>query len=166
MAQVTFQGNPVHTVASLPAVGEKLPSFTVVGTDLAEFSASDLGGKRVVLNIFPSVDTGVCAQQLRSFNKKAAELSNTAVIGVSADLPFAQARFCGAEGIENVKTYSSFRSQFGKDLGVELVDGPLEGLLARAVVVTDEQGTVIHSELVSEIGEEPDYEAALKALDA
>ncbi len=165
MASVTFQGNPVHTSGDLPAVGSPLPQFTAVNGDLQDVIAADFRGKRLVINIFPSVDTGVCAAQVRNFNKKAAELDNTTVIGVSKDLPFAQARFCGAEGIENVSTLSAFRTSFGEDFGVLMTDGPLEGLLARAVVVADENGTVVHSELVSEIGEEPDYDAAVVALD-
>lgn len=165
MASVTFQGNPVHTSGDLPAVGSPLPQFTAVNGDLQDVTAADFRGKRLVINIFPSVDTGVCAAQVRNFNKKAAELDNTTVIGVSKDLPFAQARFCGAEGIENVSTLSAFRTSFGEDFGVLMTDGPLEGLLARAVVVADENGTVVHSELVSEIGEEPDYDAAVAALD-
>lgn len=164
MASVTFQGNPVNTSGNLPAKGDKLPAFSLVSSELQAAESVSFEGKRLVINIFPSVDTGVCAAQLRTFNKKAAELDNTAVIGVSKDLPFAQARFCGAEGIDNVQTLSAFRSTFGKDYGVEIVDGPLEGLLARAVIVADADGTVLHSELVSEIGEEPNYDAAIAAL--
>lgn len=164
MASVTFQGNPVNTTGNLPAKGDKLPAFSLVSSELQAVESASFEGKRLVINIFPSVDTGVCAAQLRTFNKKAAELDNTAVIGVSKDLPFAQARFCGAEGLDNVQTLSAFRSTFGKDYGVELVDGPLEGLLARAVIVADADGTVLYSELVSEIGEEPSYDAAIAAL--
>lgn len=164
MASITFHGNPVSTVGELPKVGEKLPAFTVVNNEMKNVSDSDFAGKRLVINIFPSVDTGVCATQVRTFNKKAAELENTAVIGISNDLPFAQARFCGAEGIDNVQTFSGFRSEFGQDFGVEIADGALAELLARAVVVADENGTVIYSELVSEIGEEPNYDAAIAAL--
>lgn len=160
----TFHGSDVTLSGALPTVGEQLPDFTVVNTELENVERSTFGGKRLVINIFPSVDTGVCAAQLRTFNKEAAGLENTAVIGISHDLPFAQARFCGAEGIDNVETLSAFRSTFGTDYGVQMLDGPLAGLLARAVLVADENGTVIYSELVDEVGEEPNYEAALASL--
>ncbi|MGO1349325.1 MAG: thiol peroxidase, partial [Brevibacterium aurantiacum] len=142
------------------------PAFSLVGNDLGEVSSADTAGKRVVLNIFPSVDTGVCAASVRKFNELAASLENTTVLCVSNDLPFAQARFCGAEGIENVVAASGFRSAFGKEFGVTMVDGPLAGLLARSVVVLDEKGTVIHKQLVDEIGTEPDYDSAVAALSA
>lgn len=164
MAEVTLGGNSVHTSGDLPEVGSAAPSFTLTRSDLGDVSASDFDGKNVVLNIFPSVDTPTCASSVRTFNERAAGLDNTAVVCVSADLPFAQGRFCGAEGIENVSTGSSFRSSFGDDFGVNLTDGPLAGVLARAVVVVGADGTVKHTELVSEIANEPDYDAALGAL--
>ena len=164
MAEVTLGGNPVHTSGDLPEVGNSAPSFSLVGSDLGEVTNSTFDGKNVVLNIFPSIDTPTCATSVRTFNERAAELDNTAVVCVSADLPFAQSRFCGAEGIENVSTASTFRSSFGDDFGVSLTDGPLAGVLARAVVVVGADGSVKHAELVSEIAQEPDYDAALGAL--
>lgn len=164
MASITFKGNPTTTVGELPAVGAQAPSFTLVGTDLGEVSSSELDGRRTVLNIFPSLDTGVCATSVRRFNEIAAGLDNTTVVCVSEDLPFAQSRFCGAEGIENVTAASAFRSDFGLDYGVTIADGPMKGLLARAVVVVDGSGTVLHSQLVEEIAQEPDYDAAVAAL--
>lgn len=164
MAEVTLGGNPVHTSGDLPEVGSTAPSFTLTGSDLGDVSASGFEGKNLVLNIFPSVDTPTCATSVRTFNERAAGLDDTAVLCVSADLPFAQGRFCGAEGIENVSTASSFRSTFGDDFGVNLTDGPLAGVLARAVVVVGADGTVKHTELVSEIANEPDYDAALGAI--
>lgn len=166
MATTAFQGTPVKTVGDLPEEGAQAPAFSLVGNDLGEVSSADTAGKRVVLNIFPSVDTGVCAASVRKFNELAASLENTTVLCVSNDLPFAQARFCGAEGIENVVAASGFRSAFGKEFGVTMVDGPLAGLLARSVVVLDEEGTVIHKQLVDEIGTEPDYDSAVAALGA
>jgi len=164
MAEVTLGGNPVHTSGDLPEVGSSAPSFSLVGNDLGEVTNSSFDGKNVILNIFPSVDTPTCATSVRTFNERAANLDNTAVVCVSADLPFAQGRFCGAEGIENVSTASTFRSSFGDDFGVSLTDGPLAGVLARAVVVVGSDGSVKHTELVSEIAQEPDYDAALGAL--
>ena len=164
MASITFHGDPVSTVGELPAVGSTAPTFDLVGADLAPVTSQSLAGRRVVLNIFPSVDTGVCAASVRQFNKLASELDNTTVVCVSADLPFAGARFCGAEGLTNVVTGSTFRSTFGADYGAPLADGPLAGLLSRAVVVLDESGTVIYTEQVSEVGQEPDYDAAVAAL--
>jgi thiol peroxidase len=164
MAEVTLGGNPVHTVGELPAVGSHAPAFTLTGADLSELTQESLAGKRVVLNIFPSIDTPTCAQSVRTFNQRAAELDNTAVVCVSADLPFALGRFCGAEGINDVSVASTFRSDFGDAFGVKMVDGKLAGLLARAVVVLDESGTVVHSQLVPEIAHEPDYDAALASL--
>ncbi|MEP1125846.1 MAG: thiol peroxidase [Ilumatobacter sp.] len=164
MAEVTLGGNPVHTSGDLPEVGSAAPSFTLTGSDLGDVSMSSFEGKNLVLNIFPSVDTPTCATSVRTFNERAAGLENTAVVCVSADLPFAQGRFCGAEGIENVSTASTFRSSFGDDFGVNLTDGPLAGVLARAVVVVGADGIVKHTELVSEIANEPDYDAALGAL--
>ncbi|GGH60028.1 putative thiol peroxidase [Rothia aerolata] len=164
MAETKFQGETVTTSGELPAVGTKAPTFSVVGADLSEVKTSDFEGKNIVLNIFPSVDTGVCAQSVRTFNEQAAALENTVVVCVSKDLPFALDRFCAAEGIENVVTASDFRTSFGEDFGVKQTSGPLAGLLARAVVVLNPQGEVIYNQLVPEITEEPDYEAALKAL--
>lgn len=163
MATTAFKGNPVQTVGNLPAVGAAAPAFDLVGEGLSTLTAGDVAG-RTVLNIFPSIDTGVCAASVRKFNELAAGLENTTVINVSADLPFAQARFCGAEGIENVKVGSTFRSTFGADYGVTMLDGPLAGLLARSVVVLDEAGQVVHVELVDEITTEPNYDAAVAAL--
>lgn len=164
MATVTLKGNPFNTNGNVPVVGSKAPAFTLVKTDLSEVSSSDLAGKRVVLNIFPSVDTPTCAQSVRTFNVQASELENTVVICASHDLPFALARFCGAEGLDKVIPASAFRSNFASDYGVKLVDGPLTGLTARAVVVLDGEGKVLHTELVSEVAHEPNYDAALKVL--
>jgi len=164
MAEVTLGGNPVHTVGELPEIGTKAPDFTVTAGNLAEITRDELAGKKVVLNIFPSVDTPTCAASVRHFNESAASLDNTVVLCVSADLPFAQSRFCGAEGLSNVQTGSTFRSNFGQQYGVTLADGRLSGLLARAVVVLDETGTVVHTELVPEIANEPNYDSALSAL--
>ncbi|WP_137824638.1 thiol peroxidase [Brevibacterium sp. 2SA] len=166
MATTALEGNPVHTSGDLPAVGTQAPAYTLVGNDLGEVNSSEFADSRVVLNIFPSVDTGVCAASVRRFNELAASLENTTVVCVSNDLPFAQARFCGAESIDDVVTASAFRSAFGKEYGVTMVDGPLAGLLARAVVVLDDTGTVIYTQLVDEITTEPDYDAAMAALGA
>lgn len=163
MATTAFKGNPVTTVGELPAPGASAPAFDLVGEGLSALTSGDLSG-RVVLNIFPSIDTGVCAASVRKFNELAASLDNTTVVNVSKDLPFAQARFCGAEGIDKVKVGSAFRSSFGEDFGVTMVDGPMAGLLARSVVVLDADGKVLHTELVPEITQEPDYDAAVKAL--
>ncbi|WP_257306706.1 thiol peroxidase [Geothrix campi] len=165
MAKVTLKGNPLNTAGDLPKVGSAAPAFTLVRTDLSEVSAKDLAGQRVVLNIFPSLDTPTCAASVRKFNARANEKSNTTILCVSADLPFAQKRFCGAEGLDNVVPASVFRApDFGKAYGVTLVDGPMKGLLARAVVVVDGAGKVVHTELVPEIAQEPDYNAALAVL--
>ena len=164
MANVTFKNESTSTSGELPAVGDQLPEFTLVGTDLSEITPADLAGKRVVLNIFPSLDTGVCAASVREFNKRATSLDNTVVLGVSQDLPFAHGRFCSAEGIDNVTTGSTFRSSFGEDYGLTLQGSPLQGLLARAVVVADENGKVVYTQLVEEITTEPDYGAAVNAL--
>ena len=165
MAQTALGGNPVNTSGDLPSVGGAAPSFTLTGNDLSSVSSADLSGQRVVLNIFPSVDTPTCATSVRTFNERAASLENTTVLCVSADLPFAQGRFCGAEGISNVQTVSTFKSpEFLADYGVGMVDGKLEGLCARAVVVLDEAGNVVHQQLVPEIADEPDYDAAISAL--
>ena len=164
MATTAFKGSPVQTSGDLPAVGADAPDFTIVGTDLSDVTGSGYKGKRVVLNIFPSVDTGVCAASVRKFNELAASMDNTAVVCVSADLPFALGRFCGAEGIENVVAASTFRSDFGSTYGVTMTDGPLAGLLARSVVVVNEDGDVVYTELVPEITQEPDYDGAVAAL--
>ena len=158
-----MRGNPINTVGDLPAVGASAPAFTLVGSDLAPVSSEQLHGKPVLLNIFPSVDTPVCATSVRTFNERAAA-GGLSVLCVSNDLPFAQARFCGAEGIENVQSASAFRDSFGQDYGVTIADGPFAGLLARAVVVIGADGNVAYSELVPEIAQEPNYDAALAAL--
>ena len=165
MSSVTLKGNPVRVGGQLPVVGSQAPAFSLVGTDLADRSLADFAGKRKLLNIFPSVDTGVCAASVRHFNQDAAKLANTVVLCISADLPFAQARFCGAEGIENVVMLSTMRGRaFLHDYGVALEDGPLAGVAARAVVVLDADDRVLHAQLVPEITSEPDYAAALAAL--
>lgn len=165
MSTVTLKGNKINTSASLPKAESTAPGFSLVGTDLNTVSLEDFKGSKTILNIFPSVDTGTCATSVRTFNKEASELENTKVVCISRDLPFALARFCGAEGLEHVVSLSDFRDRkFGKDYGVELVDGPLQGLLSRAVVVLDENQNVRYTELVSEITEEPNYKAALEAV--
>lgn len=165
MSKVTLKGSPVTTIGELPKVGEAVKDFKLVKSDLSTASLSDYKGKKVVFNIFPSLDTGTCAASVRKFNKEAANLENVAVLCISKDLPFAQARFCGAEGIENVETLSDYVSgQFGKDFGVEIVDSPLVALHSRAVIVADENGKVLYTEQVPEIVDEPNYDAALKAL--
>ena len=165
MAQVTLKGSPVEVTGQLPQVGQQAPSFTLVGAGLADVSLASLAGKRKVLNIFPSIDTPTCATSVRKFNAQANDVANTVVLCISADLPFAQARFCGAEGLENVQNLSTLRgTEFIQNYGVALADGPLKGLTARAVVVLDENDKVLHSELVAEIADEPNYEAALAVL--
>ncbi len=165
MSQITLHGNPVNTNGELPALGSDAPDFTLTKADLSSVSKADLAGQNVVLNIFPSVDTPTCASSVRAFNERAASLDNTTVVCVSADLPFAFSRFCGAEGIENVTTASTFKNPgFMDDFGVRIVDGVLAGLCARAVVVLDANGKVAYTELVGEIGDEPDYDSALAAL--
>ncbi|MCQ3829792.1 thiol peroxidase [Microbulbifer elongatus] len=164
MANITLQGNPITTVGELPAVGSEAPAFTLVQGDLSDITLQDLAGKRVVLNIFPSVDTSTCATSVRTFNEKVSSLENTVVVCVSADLPFAMTRFCGAEGLDNVKLGSAFRSDFGQDYGVTFESGPLKGLLSRAVVVIDENGKVLYTEQVAETADEPSYEGAISAL--
>lgn len=163
MATVTLKGNPFTTAGELPAVGSQAPGFSLTKQDLSDLNLSDLSG-RVVLNIFPSIDTPTCATSVRQFNSKAAALDNTTVICVSKDLPFAMARFCGAEGIENVETASAFRSSFAEDYGLTITDGPLAELCSRAVVVIGEDGKVLYTEQVAEIADEPDYDKALAAL--
>lgn len=163
MATTAFKGSPVSTVGELPSIGASAPAYELVGEGLSALTSAELPGL-MVLNIFPSLDTGICAASVRKFNELAASLENTTVLNVSKDLPFAQARFCGTEGIENAKVGSAFRSSFGEDFGVTMADGPMAGLLARSVVVLDESGTVVHSQLVPEITTEPDYDAAIAAL--
>ena len=164
MASITLQGNPMSTIGELPAVGSQAPQAGLTDTKLADINIADYAGKRLVLNIFPSIDTPTCATSVRQFNEKAASVDNVAVLCVSADLPFAMARFCGAEGIENVESASTFRSDFADKFGVTIKDGPLAGLTSRAVVVLDVDGKVIHTEQVAEIADEPNYEAALSVL--
>lgn len=164
MANITLRGNEVNTVGTLPLVGAEAPDFELVGVDLEPIKLTDFDGKRVVLNIFPSVDTGVCATSVRTFNERAAGLDDTVVVCVSQDLPMALGRFCAAEGIENVVAASGFRSSFADDYGVRMADGPLAGLCSRAVVVLDQNHVVVLTEQVPEIGQEPDYDAAIDAL--
>ncbi|MBZ5638175.1 MAG: thiol peroxidase [Acidobacteriia bacterium] len=165
MATVTLKGNPIHTSGSLPAVGSKAPDFRLAGGDLKDVSLASFKGKKKVLNIVPSLDTSVCATSTRKFNETAGSHPNAVVLIVSADLPFAAGRFCTAEGLKNVVPLSLMRGrQFAKDYGVLITDGPLEGITARAVVVLDESDKVVHTELVPEIGQEPNYDAALAAL--
>jgi thioredoxin-dependent peroxiredoxin len=165
MAQITLKGNPIHTVGFLPRVGEAAKDFTLAKSDLSPLSLSEFRGKKVVLNIFPSIDTSVCAASVRRFNEEAGKLRNTVVLCISKDLPFAHGRFCAAEGLKNVITASDFRdSTFGDTYGVRISDGPLAGLLSRAVVVVDDLGKVVYTEQVPEIGQEPDYEKALASL--
>jgi thiol peroxidase len=164
MATVTLKGNAFETVGQLPAVSSKAPNFELVKTDLSVTTLADYQGQKLVLNIFPSIDTPTCATSVRKFNEAAASLNNVTVVCVSADLPFAAARFCGAEGIDNVDTGSSFRSSFGDDYGVNFKTGPLLGLTSRALVVINETGDVIYTEQVSETADEPNYDAALALL--
>lgn len=165
MATINFGGNPAHTKGELPAVGSKAPEFNLTATDLSTKTLSDFGGKKVVMNIFPSIGTGVCAASTRKFNKEAAGLEDTHVLCISRDLPFAQEQFCAAEGIENVTMLSDFKTgQFGKDYGLEMKDSAFQGLHSRVVLILDPTGKVTYSEQVPEIGEEPDYQAALAAL--
>lgn len=165
MANITFKGNAISTTGNLPEVGQQAPDFTLTNDGLQDISLSDFSGKRLVLNIFPSIDTGICAMSARHFNGAASSLDNTVVMNVSKDLPFAQKRFCGAEGLENVKNASEYKSTgFSSNYHVIMNDGPLAGLFSRAVVVIDENGKVIYTEQVPEIVQEPDYDAALAAL--
>ena len=165
MASITLGGNPIHTNGELPAVGSKATDFNLIKTDLSNASLADFTGSRIILNIFPSIDTGTCATSVRTFNEKASSLTNTKVLCISRDLPFAQKRFCGAEGLENVINLSDFKDgSFGKNYGLEIVDGPLAGLHSRVVIVLDENGTILHTEQVNEIADEPNYEAALAVL--
>jgi thiol peroxidase len=165
MAKITLKGNPVNTSGDLPKVGATAPAFAFVKTDLSAVAQKDFAGQQVILNIFPSIDTPTCATSVRTFNQRAAGLKDTVVLCVSKDLPFAQKRFCGAEGIDKVHAVSGFRdANFGKSYGVDIVDGPLAGLYARAVVVVGKDGKVLHTELVPEIANEPDYARALAAV--
>lgn len=165
MANLTLGGNPISSIGALPAIGSQAPSFSLVAEDLSEKTLADFKGSRVVLNIFPSIDTGTCAASVRKFNETAAKLENTKVLCVSRDLPFAMKRFCGTEGLDNVQTLSDFRTgQLGKDYQLEIIDGPLKNLHSRCVVVLNENGVVTHTEQVGEITEEPNYEAALAVL--
>jgi thiol peroxidase len=165
MSSITLGGNPVNTSGELPKTGTQLADFKLVKNDLSIATLADFSGKKVVFNIFPSIDTGTCAASVRKFNETAANLTNTVVLCVSRDLPFAQKRFCGAEGIENVENLSDFKDgSFGKTNGLEIIDGVLAGLHSRAVIVIDEKGTILHTEQVNEIADEPNYEAALAVL--
>ena len=165
MASITLGGNPIHTTGELPKTGSKATNFKLVKNDLSVVSLADFAGSKLVLNIFPSVDTGTCAASVRKFNEKASQLENTKVLCISRDLPFAQKRFCGAEGLENVVNLSDFKDgSFGKDYGLEITDGPLAGLHSRVVVVIDENGNVSYTEQVNEIADEPNYDAALAVL--
>lgn len=165
MANVTLSGTSVETIGNIPTIGSKAPDFKLTGTDLADKSYSDFDGYRLVLNIFPSVDTGTCAQSIRTFNEKASQLENTQVLCISKDLPFAMARFCGAEGINNIESLSDYKTgKFGKDYGLTFKTGVFDTLLSRCIVVIDTDGTVLHTEQVSEIADEPNYENALASL--
>jgi thiol peroxidase len=165
MASITLGGNPIHTSGELPKVGTKLADFKLVKNDLSIATLADFAGKRMVLNIFPSIDTGTCATSVRKFNESASSVANTTVLCISKDLPFAQKRFCGAEGLENVVNLSDFQNgSFGLANGLEIVDGPLAHLHSRVVIVTDENGVITHTEQVAEIADEPNYEAALAVL--
>ena len=165
MASITLGGNPINTSGTLPNIGTSAPDFKLVKTDLSLATLADFKGSRLVLNICPSIDTGTCAASVRTFNAKASSLENTKVLCISRDLPFAQKRFCGAEGLENVINLSDFNTgSFGKDYGLEITDSVLAGLHSRVVIVLDENGTILHTEQVSEIADEPNYEAAITAL--
>ena len=165
MAKITLKGNPINTSGHLPSKSSKAPDFILVKSDLVNLSLSELKGKKLILNIFPSLDTSVCATSVRKFNQLAAGKTNTVVLAISKDLPFAHKRFCTTEGITNVVTLSGFRdTTFGKSYGIDIIDGPLAGLYARSIVVVDEKGIVTYTQLVPEIVEEPDYDAALEAL--
>lgn len=165
MATIAFKGNPVHTLGELPAPGTTLPDFRLTDTELNDITLDDLKGKKLVLNIFPSVDTGVCAASVRTFNRAAGNLENTEVLCISEDLPFAHKRFCGTEGIKDVRSLSTMKKRdFGKTYNASMTSGPLEGLLSRAVIVADGNGKVVYAEQVPEIGQEPDYSSALEAV--
>lgn len=164
MANITLKGNEIHTIGKLPEVGSSLKDLALVNDKLEVKTLEDYNGKRKIFNIFPSIDTGICAASARKFNEEAGNLENTVVINVSKDLPFALGRFCAAEGLDHVETLSDFRGTFGDDYGVTIVDGPMKGLLSRAVMVTDENNNVVYTEQVPEIVQEPNYENALNAL--
>ncbi len=165
MAEIMLKGNPIHTVGDLPEAGSPAPDFTLTKTDLSDVSLSDCEGKRIILNVFPSIDTAVCATSVRRFNEEASQLENTEVLCASLDLPFAHNRFCGAEGIEKASSVSELRNRdFGNDYGLRIIDGPLAGLLSRVVIVIDESGKIIYTEQVPEIAQEPDYQSAIDAL--
>lgn len=165
MAQITLKGTPIHTTGDLPSTGSSAPDFRLTKSDLSDVGLDAYAGKKKILNIVPSLDTGVCAASARRFNEEASKLDNTAILTVSADLPFAQARFCEVEGIKNVEALSMLRDKsFGKDYGIEIADGPMAGVLGRAIVVLDENNKVVYTELVPEIVQEPDYEKALAAV--
>lgn len=164
MAKITLKGNPFNTTGELPTVGQKAKNFELVAADLSVKSLSDFSGNKTVLNIFPSLDTDTCAASVRKFNKEASNLGDTKILCISKDLPFAQARFCGAEGLNNVITLSDFRSDFSKQYGLEIADGPLAGLSSRAIVILDEEGTVVYTQQVPEIVDEPNYDEALSIL--
>ncbi len=167
MAKITLGGNPVHTSGEMPKIGQKAPDFKLISSDLKEVGLRDFRGKKLVMNVFPSIDTQVCAASVRMFSKAATTLDNTIVIHISRDLPFAHKRFCATEGLENVMSLAEFKDhQFGQQYGLDMVDGNFAGLLSRAVLVLDENGQVLYTEQVPEIGEEPDYDAALAALNA
>ena len=164
MAKISLQGNPINTIGNLPTVGDNANNFNLVAADLSVKSLEDFKGNKTVLNIFPSLDTGTCAASVRRFNQEASNLGDTKVLCISKDLPFAQARFCGAEGLDNVVTLSDFRSDFAKQYGLEITDGPLAGLASRAVIILDESGKVIYTQQVPEIVDEPNYDEALSIL--
>lgn len=164
MADITLHGNAVHTIGNLPEVGSSVKNFDLINVDLKSKTNNDFSGKRIIFNIFPSIDTGICAASARKFNEEASTLNNTVVVNVSRDLPFALSRFCAAEGLDNVETLSDFRGSFGEDYGVTMSDSPMQGLLSRAVIIADENGKVIYTEQVPEIAQEPNYEKALDAL--
>lgn len=165
MATITLGGNPINTVGELPKIGSKAADFKLIQNDLSVVSLADFAGSKLVLNIFPSVDTGTCAASVRKFNEKASQLENTKVLCISRDLPFAQKRFCGAEGLENVVNLSDFKDgSFGKEYGLEIANGPLAGLHSRVVIVVDQNGNIAYTEQVAEIADEPNYDAALAAL--
>jgi thiol peroxidase len=164
MATIKLKGNDIQTVGALPEVGSKAKDFTLTSRNMTEKTLSEYKGKNVIMNIFPSINTGVCATSVRNFNKAAANLNNTVVLCISKDLPYAQAQFCGAEGIENVEMLSDFRTNFGTEYGVQMADGPMRGLLSRAVIVLDPEGNIRYEELVPELTNEPNYDAALAAV--
>ena len=165
MASITLKGNPINTIGTLPKIGSTAPKFTLTKNDLSSATLEDFKGSKIILNIFPSIDTGTCASSVRQFNQEASELDNTKILCISRDLPFAQARFCGAEGITNVINLSDYRTgAFGKNYGLEIIDGPLANLHSRAIIVLDESGKVIYTEQVPEIIDEPNYKAALESL--